>query len=146
MWLMIFLNYFFYMPLYVSGMPSPTLRMLLPLILPRLLLACVLLGPGSMKLVCCSVKASQEAELAKLKQGCNTGGALTRPVRVGNRVSTMCLEEVEIKFKIIQLKRCHSKQFFFNFHKTFETSNIQRLNWSHLLLKTWMNHKMVSQF
>lgn len=66
--------------------------------LPRLLLACVLQGPGSMKLVCCSVKASQEAELARLKQGCSTGGVLTRPVRVGNRVKTMCLEGVKIQY------------------------------------------------
>lgn len=66
--------------------------------LPRLLLACVLQGPGSMKLVCCSVKASQEAELARLKHGCSTGGVLTRPVRVGNRVKTMCLEGVKIQY------------------------------------------------
>lgn len=51
-----------------------------------------------MKLVCCSVKASQEAELARLKQGCSTGGALTRPVSVGNRVKTMCLEGVKIQY------------------------------------------------
>jgi len=63
--------------------------------LPRLLLACVLQGPGSMKLVCCSVKASQEAELARLKRGCSAGAALTRPVSVGNRVKTMCLERVK---------------------------------------------------
>lgn len=51
-----------------------------------------------MKLVCCSVKASQEAEVARLKHGCNTGGVLTRPVSVGKRVKTMCLEGVKIQY------------------------------------------------
>lgn len=66
--------------------------------LPRLLLACVMQGPGSMKLVCCSVKASQEAELTRLKHGCSTGGELTRPVSMGNRVKTMCLDRVKIQY------------------------------------------------
>lgn len=68
------------------------------LFLPRLLRACVLHGPGSIKLVCCSVKASHEAELARLKQGCTTGGVLTSPVSVGKRVSTMCLKLATIKY------------------------------------------------
>lgn len=83
------------MTFFLVGFFSPPLS--LCSFLPRLLLACVLQGPGSMKLVCCSVKASQEAELARLKQGCNTGGVLTSPVSVGNRVSTMCLEEVRVQ-------------------------------------------------
>lgn len=67
-----------------------------------------------MKLVCCSVKASQEAELARLKQGCSTGGELTRPVSVGNRVSTMCLEEVKIQYNtvITQVKQCWTAKPF----------------------------------
>lgn len=53
----------------------------------------VLVWPqGSRKLVCCSVKPSQDAELVRLSPGGRTG-LWTSPANVGKRASTIRLEE-----------------------------------------------------
>lgn len=58
-------------------------------VLPTGVLVC---PQGSRKLVCCSVKPSQDAELVRLSPGGRTG-LWTRPANVGKRASTIRLEE-----------------------------------------------------